>query len=656
VNDLITSLRIVITGNSTGAVAAISEVTGATDRSSASTAAWVSQGRKGMLLFAAGFGMVAAAAGLCLDKYGKYAASIIQIERLTGLTATASSELNGQFQALGVNTESTSRIIARFSKNFEAAITPTLSKTSSLTANIAKLQAKIAADSEPTTAAGVKALAGYKAQLASLEAEQQSGIAVTNAQMQAFQELGFSQAQLKATDPSDMLMKVRDRLSEMGASMERTSIILALFGRGAQSQGFLRWISTGKDQIDEINAKLKGLGLIFTQKQLDQAKQFGLMLLGAKLEVEAFAVSLGKFLMPAAMDILTPLSKVLTVLTELPGWMKAIMVFTPGFLLMGAGVGMMAKSFHQAWTEGYNLYQWLNKMRPMTTAQTDATKASTFANNENVYSTNKQVAQAEKEMAVEQSQTAWKEKNALATEGETTAVDENVVAQEEATTATEGETVAVEGQTAVLKTGIVQLGLYCVAIAAAVIAIYEVVKAWNEAKQAAQQYQAQVQGFNATAAQNTAQEARFGQLKGAQTMAQINASNAANAYQAPGVGGYAEEAGKRMLQWTSVAVQPLSALHWFGAGGSFIVAKPTVIGVGEKGQETVTVTPGSAGTDLGGAGGGSAAGGGQINLQVVLQNALVIGMPSAQAGRQLAELTAPHLGEMLYATLHGARH
>ena len=218
------------------------------------------------------------------------------------------------------------------------------------------------------------------------------------------------------------------------------------------------------------------------------------------------------------------------------------------------------------------------------------------------------------------------------------------------TVAQEGETTATVAETGALKAQMVTLGLYVIAIGAAVVAIYAIVKAWQAAQQAAAQYKASVQGFNQTVAQNQPEEAQFGQLKGAQTMAQINASANASKYTSPGAAGYAAEFYKRSMEF---AAQPLSLLHWYAGGGTFSVNKPTVIGVGEKGKETVTVVPGGAESDVGSAGAGGSSGRG---VTVNMAGANLYGLPTRATLIAWADGIAQALGEKFYTTSHGAGH
>ncbi len=64
----------------------------------------------------------------------------------------------------------------------------------------------------------------------------------------------------------------------------------------------LRYLTASNSELDEINKKAAAFGLVFTQKQLDQAGQFGDLLRMIKLELQGEAVSIGKELVPAIED------------------------------------------------------------------------------------------------------------------------------------------------------------------------------------------------------------------------------------------------------------------------------------------------------------------------------------------------------------------
>ncbi|MGA3168290.1 MAG: hypothetical protein ABSD62_14885 [Candidatus Limnocylindrales bacterium] len=552
-SDLVTALQLVISGNSASAIAALEEVEAATDKLgsasdklAAQQAAAATAGHKGLLLMAGGVGLVAAALGAAVDIAGKQAAAVIQVEKLTGMNAKYASEFVAQTQAMGVSSDQLGSIIGRSLKNVQNVI-------------------------DGTTKA-------------------------TSAQGQAFADLNMKMANLKGDSAGQVLDLIRGKIAQMNAGIERTFVIQTIFGRGATAnQGLLRYLTASNSQLDEINAKAKEFGLIFTQAQLDQAAKFGAMLRAVGMEFKGLAVQIGTELIPPLTTMLKALAgglelfqHIANMFGPLKGLFMIFVAAAPGVLLFFVGLMKVVQA-----------YKILNETMTGTNALQAIFKGRVVAS----------------------------------------------------TTATEGETVATETQTGALKAQMVTLGLYVIAIAAAIVAIYAIVKAWQAAEQAAQQYKDSVAGFNQTVAQNQPEEAKFGQLKGGQTMAQINASANAAKYTSPGAAGYAGEFYKRSMEF---AAQPLSILHWYAQGGSFTVSKPTVIGVGEKGKELVTVTPGGAGTDVGAAAGVAGAAGGKPTVQIVVQN--VFGTINRQIAQQWAEPLAQALGEKLYTTTHGAGH
>ena len=65
---------------------------------------------------------------------------------------------------------------------------------------------------------------------------------------------------------SDVLPEVRNRLATMGASAERTRLIVQLFGRGGMSM--LRWLDAAPAKMKAVNKELQSLGMVWGGKQL----------------------------------------------------------------------------------------------------------------------------------------------------------------------------------------------------------------------------------------------------------------------------------------------------------------------------------------------------------------------------------------------------
>lgn len=151
--------------------------------------------------------------------------------------------------------------------------------------------------------------------------------------------------------------------------------------------------------------------------------------------------------------------------------------------------------------------------------------------------------------------------------------------------AEEGATVATRAGTGAMKAQMVTLGMYGIALAAAAVAIYGIVKAYQAWQQAAQQAATAAASAQATLDANAS---KLDPAFVAQQQAGINADK----YQSPqGIGGWLVAAlqGAYGPSWWEKS--PLQMLPGFSSGGDFITRGATPIMVGEGGPERVTVTP-----------------------------------------------------------------
>ncbi len=373
-SDLATALRLLITGDSASAVSAIQETAAATDDLAASQDALAAQskadaeaqaayfaevkrqqdaavasGRKGLLEIAGGAAAMVGALGLAVDASEKQAEVVLQVQKMTGLSATAASLLTAQMQALGVNVDSVGQILGRTLKNAES----------------------------------------YR----------DGATKATSAIGQSFEQLGISVANLQGKNAGQILDMIRDKIAALPAGIERTAAIMNIFGRGATSnQGLLRYLTESSNTLDEINAKAKAYGYVFTQAQLNQAEQFGALLRIIELQLKGFAITAGKSVVPALGDMLRPLSGGLDVLNDilgvfgpLKGWILMFIGFLPGIALMAVGFTKVYKSVQQLREmsqglatifeklTGINLPQWMKKSSDATNAQTASTKENTAA-------------------------------------------------------------------------------------------------------------------------------------------------------------------------------------------------------------------------------------------------------------------------------------
>lgn len=148
--------------------------------------------------------------------------------------------------------------------------------------------------------------------------------------------------------------------------------------------------------------------------------------------------------------------------------------------------------------------------------------------------------------------------------------------------AEEGATVATRAGTGAMKAQMITLGMYGIALAAAAVAIYGIVKAYQSWQQAAQQAAAAAAGAQATLDANAS---KLDPAFVAQQQAAINADK----YKSPqGVGGWLSAAFQGMWNYNPLT----SGLKKFGAGGDFIARGAQQIVVGDNpAGERVTVTP-----------------------------------------------------------------
>ena len=308
-SDLVTALRLILSGSPEGAIAAIDQVASAsdalgkkTDELAAKNAAAAKAGHQGMLLMAAGAGLVVAAIGACVVAAGKQEEAVIQVQKMTGLSATGASQLTEQMQALGISADSVAPILGRALKNTQGFADGATKSTSALG--------------------------------------------------KAFTSLGISVDDLKGKNTDQVLSLIRDQIDKMPAGMQRTADIMAIFGRSAMTnQGLLRYLTASNSELDTINAKAKQFGLIFTQQQLDQAAKFGAMLRIVEQEFKGLAVQVGTAVIPALTTILKIAEGMLTAfqfLTRLMGPFKGLfMVFVtalPGVLLFALGLAKVVKA------------------------------------------------------------------------------------------------------------------------------------------------------------------------------------------------------------------------------------------------------------------------------------------------------------------------
>lgn len=577
-DDLTHVLRLILVGDSASAVKAIGEVDAATKGLGASSDLTTKQGnamarsgQSGLLLMAGGFGILTAAVTGCVSAYGKQAEAVIQVEKLTGLHAKAASDLTVQLQTLGVPLDSVGTVLGRMIKNVEGVAQGTTKASSAM---------------------GV-----------------------------AFKDLGISMDSLKGKDAGAVLDEIRAKIAAMPAGLERTDVILSLFGRGATAnQGLLRYLTASNSELDEINKKAAAFGLVFTQKQLDQAGQFGNLLRMIKLELEGEAVSIGKELVPAIEDGAKAFNILLGAFNKIPASARTL-------LLLAAPLGMIAIGAYKAEQSFVGLTQ-------ATIAGGKATISAT---------------QAIRSMII----------GKLA---DKTATDTNTVAQKTNSAARRQGVVATGEDDAALTTNDESL----VANDAALATNDEALETNNALRSGGGLAGASEDLGLVGTGGAAAGEAGAGLGAGA-TIGAVSAPILAGLLAGMIVQSHATQRTQGQTKYLQTHGGSFKKVVPHLAGGGFVKGSPegTLIVAGDENQDEIVAPAGAQGTvtagAVGGRGGRAAlpSGGSEgfvLNMTLTFPGATFNGAPDSATARRWAQALAQPLGEIIYETVHGAGH
>jgi hypothetical protein len=420
----------------------------------------------------------------------------------------------------------------------------------------------------------------------------------TATSVKAFTQLGISMQQVKTMSPADLLELVRTRLSECGNAAERTALMVQLFGRG--SSQMILWATASQEQIAKVDAGLKSTGQILDEQHAKQLKEAGADWMKFKLVLQGLEITLAEDVIPDINKLLKGLTELMVVFRPFVGLIPILAAGFAAYLAVLVPVIVAVKTYELV-TKAVLVVQELWTIAQVALAV--ATHNVTLAEGLQIL-TGKNLS--------------------VVTEVAT-------VAETEKTVAVEADTVATEANSASMLASLGPMALVAAGIAVDVVLIGKAINAYHQMTEAIQQAAQANAGFNQNVAQAQAggEAAKFGQLKGGQTMAQIQAAEKSDQYHSPG----------------------LEVWKWFASGGAFTVSRPTLIGVGESGPENVSITPtGNAGSSVSQGAGGGAPGG----ITVQIQN--VFGTINRQIAMQWAEPLAQALGEKFYTTSHGAGH
>jgi len=208
------AIRLVISGDSKGAVKALDDISKKTKETSGAFGKYGAGLNKAANYGSAALvGLVGVITKSVVD-YQAYGKAIRDVTRLTDISTESASTLVGQWKRFGIDATAGANGVKFFNKNLDAA---------------------------------------------------RQG---TKTQVEAFARLGISMEELKTLDDDALLFKTRDALAEMGPGADRTAIALKLMGRGGTA--LMPWLNIMPKEMAEVNKQLKDAGLIWGDKQLKE--------------------------------------------------------------------------------------------------------------------------------------------------------------------------------------------------------------------------------------------------------------------------------------------------------------------------------------------------------------------------------------------------
>ena len=353
----------------------------------------------------------------------------------------------------------------------------------------------------------------------------------------------------------DVLRQVRDKMSGLHDATQRTSLAVALFGRGGAS--LIPWLEKSNDEIDKQTKFLKDLGLVWSKQ--DMAKWGTLEEAQAKMQLAmtALEVHIGEVVLPIVNKLIPAFTDLFKVVAAVPTPVWQVVGAIGGILAVmkvATAIGTITKNFKEMFLATKTVTKALEAEKAITkgVAEVDAIAAS---------------------------------KTKVLTVAETE------------------EKIATTGTTGALKAGLVTMGLYAIAVAGIMADIYLLVRAyqaWQSAEQAIQQEMQQAKGEVST---------------GQAAMQKVQAWQAAHPGQALpadylALQQYAQQAitegqgnaGRQALK--NLPYNLLTGKGWnslkLAGGGEFTAKRETRLTVGEGGQdEHVTVEPVGKGRSAG---------------------------------------------------------
>ena len=299
--DFATVIRLIVSGDSQGAVAALEEVqaaTGATAaKSEAANAAVATQtASMGKMAAAAGVGFLGLGAmiALSLKSYESFALTVAKVKSQTDMSAEGTSRFVGQLQFFHASTDKAGMAV----------------KT--LENEVYKLQTGVPA-----------------------------AVAV-------FKTLGLTWDDLKNLSPDQKLALIRDRLSQIPDPAARSAAATALLGRGAKDMTL--WYTASSGAIDKVNGVLEKNHQILSGQQLKDAAAAATAWQGLTGAFKGFEYQVAQKVLPIVTDLVKGLTWIIEKTGPLGSTILPLMTVALGGLAIAFGAVWAAEKIVVMWT------------------------------------------------------------------------------------------------------------------------------------------------------------------------------------------------------------------------------------------------------------------------------------------------------------------
>ena len=302
-------LRLILSGDSKGAVAALRAAEGQAATTSSRFGGLFSALKTGALVAAGGLAALLLEFKKAVSTFEQWGGSIKTITRLTGVSTEEASRFAGQWKAFGIDASKGITALKFLEKNIYAA-------------------------------------------------EQAAGPA-----RDAFKQLGIKMSTLKDLTPGNQIAYVRQQLSLLTDNGKRTALTLKLMGRGGTDM--MKWVTASPAKISKLNGTLEQLGLVWGDKQIKSFEDLAAKQHEMELYMMAFQVKVAQSVVPIVLRLQSAFASLALAIQPYAGMLKWLAAGFGTYLGVFLLVIAAQKAYHTAMTIGaaatriYAAAQWL---------------------------------------------------------------------------------------------------------------------------------------------------------------------------------------------------------------------------------------------------------------------------------------------------------